>query len=160
MNSIPNSTPICDIASGIASTPAPTMVLRRLMTLEMKEAWPTEPERSCLPLLRERLRDGQNDILGATASSYRFARDGGRFMRSRSSSCPYAIAGATNTWPGRVGGPETLPQVRSYSPISPVAGNEFGLIRWILRQGWYKLMRVRKGHKRDSGRVLWNEWLG
>lgn len=37
---IPNNIPICDMACGMASVPAPTMVLRRLMLLLSMEACP------------------------------------------------------------------------------------------------------------------------
>lgn len=43
-----------DKAEGIASTPAPTMVLTRLMTLLVQEAWPWRPFS---------LRRGRRDML-------------------------------------------------------------------------------------------------
>lgn len=54
MTRIPSSTPMCDIASGIANTPAPTIVLTRLITLESHDACPATPVSFlCLDLLEE-----------------------------------------------------------------------------------------------------------
>jgi hypothetical protein len=38
MTIVPSTIPICDIANGIARTPAPTIVLRRLITLLSHDA--------------------------------------------------------------------------------------------------------------------------
>ena len=43
MMTVPSSIPMCDMAKGIASTPAPTIVLTRLMTLLRNDAWPAYP---------------------------------------------------------------------------------------------------------------------
>ena len=52
---VPSTIPICDIARGMARTPAPTIVLRRLITLLSHDAWPIVPETSCLLRLGRRL---------------------------------------------------------------------------------------------------------
>src|SRR5256885_374743 len=55
MTIVPSNIPICDIARGMARTPAPMIVLTRLMTLLSHDAWPMTPDTSCLLRLRRRL---------------------------------------------------------------------------------------------------------
>lgn len=46
---VPRNIPICDMAKGIASVPAPMMVLTKFIQLLVHDACPTVPVRSRLP---------------------------------------------------------------------------------------------------------------
>jgi hypothetical protein len=69
MTEVPSRMPIWDMARGMASTPAPTMVLTRLMTEEMNEAWPAKApvsrRRRGLAALAERERGEYRTVLSS-----------------------------------------------------------------------------------------------
>src|SRR3954454_9725975 len=62
MTIIPRTMPICDMARGMARTPAPTIVLTRLITLLSHEACPMVPETSRLLRLSRRLEDRSGSV--------------------------------------------------------------------------------------------------
>lgn len=110
--------PICDIACGMASVPAPTMVLRRLILLLSMEAWPPP----CLGL-RPRFGLTWQSLVSFPRNKAHGEAGGYAFPRKTTARGQPAQSGWDGEVSGRLRGAKGS-RVTTYRAMGPASGSE------------------------------------